>query len=188
MLANKTAAKIRGFRLLLHIAILWYNYLMKKEALNHPFAPIYDKDSRILILGTFPSVKSRANEFYYGHPQNRFWQLLAVVFRADIPQNIEEKKAFLLEHNIALWDVLASCEIVGSADSSISAPVVNDLTSILKNGKIEAIYTNGKKAKELYDKYIYPKIKIKAQALASTSPANRRFSMAELITEWEKIK
>ena len=140
--------------------------------IKHTIAPIYDKNSRILILGSFPSVKSREQQFFYGHKQNRFWKVLAGILGYEVPQTIEEKKEMLLANHIAVWDVIQSCEIEGSSDASIHEVIPNDLSEILATADIRAIYTNGGKAFELYDKYIYPVNGIKAQKLPSTSPAN----------------
>ena len=159
-----------------------------KNHVQHEFAPIYDEYSQILILGTLPSVKSRENHFYYGHPQNRFWKLLAYLTQAQIPETIEQKKSFLLEHHIAVWDVIRSCEIEGSSDASIRDVVPNDLSEILKIADIQTIYTNGGKAYELYCKYIYPANGIKAHKLPSTSPANAGYSLDRLKEAWAEIK
>ena len=158
-----------------------------KNHVQHEFAPIYDEYSQILILGTLPSVKSRENHFYYGHPQNRFWKLLAYLTQAQIPETIEQKKSFLLEHHIAVWDVIKSCEIEGSSDASIRDVIPNDLSEILATADIRAIYTNGGKAFELYDKYIYPVNGIKEQKLPSTSPANAGYSLERLKEAWMEI-
>lgn len=152
--------------------------------IQHPIEPIFDKESKILILGSFPSVKSREAGFFYGHPQNRFWKVLAAVFDADVPTTIEEKKAFLLENHIAVWDVIKSCDIEGSSDSSIRNVVPNDLSLILDSADIRHIYVNGKKAEELYKKYIYPDSGRKAICLPSTSPANAAWNLEKLIKEW----
>lgn len=160
---------------------------MKKQSLEHPFAPIYNENTKILILGTFPSVKSRENAFYYGHTQNRFWQVLSEVFQAPLPQTTEEKTAFLLQHHVGVWDVLASCEIKGSADSTIAAPIPNDIIPLLNDAPIEKIYTNGKKAFVLYEKYILPNSGVNAIALPSTSPANASYSLEKLIQAWIQI-
>ncbi|MEE0775732.1 MAG: DNA-deoxyinosine glycosylase [Bacillota bacterium] len=160
---------------------------MKQESIQHPFAPIYDKHSKILILGTFPSVKSREVSFYYGHPQNRFWKVLSQLTGETLPQSIEEKRAFLLRHGIALWDVLASCEIKGSSDSSIRYPIPNDLSLLLEQANIQKIFTNGKKAQQLYEKYLEPNTNIKAHCLPSTSPANRKYHLEDLLREWKII-
>lgn len=123
---------------------------------RHPFAPVYDENSKILILGTFPSVKSRENEFYYGHPQNRFWKVLAAVFKDEVPASIDEKIQFLHQHHIALWDVIATCEITGSADASITNATPNDIADLLTKAPILKICCNGTKAWELFQKYIQP--------------------------------
>ena len=154
----------------------------------HEFGPAYDKNSRILILGSFPSVKSREVGFYYGHPKNRFWKLLAALYQEKEPEGIPEKKAFLAKHHIALWDVIESCDITGSSDSSIRNAVVNDIGSILKDSKIQKIYANGKKAEGLYQKYVQPATGIEIIGLPSTSPANAAFSMERLMQEWKGIK
>ena len=125
-----------------------------KSQIKHPFPPLYDKGSKVLILGSFPSVKSRENNFFYGHPQNRFWKVISAVLGEKLPESIEEKKQLLLSHNIALWDSIASCDIKGSSDASISNVVPNDLSEIFDNADIAAIFCNGKKAFELYRKYI----------------------------------
>ena len=136
--------------------------------LTHPIEPIYDKNSKILILGSFPSVKSREEGFFYGHPQNRFWKVIAEIFGNNLPNEkfklstIEEKKQFLLENNIAVWDVIKSCDIEGSSDSSIKNVVPNDLSIILEVADIEKIIVNGKKAEQLYKKYIYTQINVEA--------------------------
>ncbi|MCH5192086.1 MAG: DNA-deoxyinosine glycosylase [Oscillospiraceae bacterium] len=154
----------------------------------HPIAPVFDSQSKILILGSFPSVKSREYGFFYGHPQNRFWRVTAEIFGCKVPESIEEKRAFLLENHIALWDVIASCEIVGSSDSSIKDVTPNNISRILAVSPIERIFTNGKKAFELYNKYILPEIGVEAQCLPSTSPANAAWSFEKLVIEWGKIK
>ncbi len=155
--------------------------------IQHPINPIYDKNSKILILGSFPSVKSREAGFFYGHPQNRFWKVTAAVFDAEVPKTIEEKKEFLLKNHIAVWDVIHSCDIVGSSDSSIKNVVANDLNVILKSADICQIYVNGKKAEELYNKYIFPQIQREAICLPSTSPANAAWSVDRLTEVWKCI-
>lgn len=155
-------------------------------SLIHEFDPVFNKDSKILILGTFPSVKSREQGFYYGHPRNRFWKVLAAIYNEDVPSTIDDKKAFLLRNNVAIWDVIHSCEIVGSSDSSIKNVVPNDLSKILDNSNIEQIFTNGKKADELYNKYIYPYTKLDTICLPSTSPANASWNFDKLVDVWGK--
>ncbi len=151
---------------------------------THPFPPLWDTQSRLLILGTFPSVQSRAQSFYYGHPQNRFWRVLSAVYQAPLPNTIEEKKNFLYAHHIALWDVLKSCSIQGSRDATIRQPVANDLSSLLLCAPIEAIFTNGKKAASLYSRYCMPATGRPAIVLPSTSPANAVYSLEALVTQW----
>lgn len=155
---------------------------------EHTFAPIYNENSKILILGTFPSVKSRENYFYYGHPQNRFWKVISAITESELPTTIEEKKKLLIDNNIAVWDVIASCDIVGSSDSSITNVVPNDITGILENSNITKIYVNGGKAYQLYNRYILKKIGIEAIKLPSTSPANARSRLENLIEAWQIIK
>lgn len=150
----------------------------------HPIKPLYNKDSKILIMGSFPSVKSREQMFFYGHPQNRFWRVISAVFEAPIPQTIEEKRELLLSNNIALWDVIASCDIVGSSDSSIKNVVANDLSIILNEAQIERIFVNGQTAFKYYNKYIKNTIGREAQVLPSTSPANAAWSLDKLIAQW----
>ena len=154
----------------------------------HPFAPLYDENSRVLILGSFPSVKSREQMFFYGHPQNRFWKVLAAVFESEVPKSIEEKRAFLLKHGVALWDTIASCDITGSSDSSIKNVVPNDLTPILSGAKIERVYVNGKTSEKYYNKYIRDKIGREAVCLPSTSPANAAWSVERLVEAWRVIR
>ena len=155
--------------------------------LVHPFPPVYDAKSEILILGSFPSVKSRENMFYYGHPQNRFWRVLAAVYKSDVPQSIDEKVRFLLEHHIALWDVIAECDIAGSSDSSIKNVVPAELSVILDHALIRTIYANGAKAYDLYQKYTYPVTGRDIRKLPSTSPANAVFQMERLLGAWQEI-
>ncbi|MBR3081462.1 MAG: DNA-deoxyinosine glycosylase [Clostridiales bacterium] len=154
----------------------------------HPIDPVFDKDSKVLILGSFPSVRSREAGFFYGHPQNRFWKVTAGVFGDEVPQTTEEKKAFLLRNHIALWDVIGSCDIDGSSDASIRNVTVNDIGLILKTADIRAIFLNGKKAFSLYQKYMYPEIRREGICLPSTSPANAMWSVEKLTSEWERIR
>ena len=158
------------------------------EHVRHEFEPIYNANSKILILGTLPSVKSREQNFYYGHPQNRFWKVLARICETEkVPESIEEKKIFLLEHQIAVWDVIAECDIIGSSDSSIKNVVPTDLNIILKNAPIQQIYGNGGKAYTLYQKYSYPKIQREMVKLPSTSPANAAWQIERLTESWRQI-
>ena len=156
--------------------------------ISHPIPPVWNKNSRVLILGSFPSVKSRENCFFYGHRQNRFWKVLAAVFDLPVPETIEEKKQLLLENNMALWDVIASCDITGSADSSIRNVKPNDILPIIMKSEITAVFVNGNTAAKLYEKYLFPKTKIKATVLPSTSPANARFTLEMLAEKWSVIK
>ncbi len=156
---------------------------------THPIAPVYNENSQILILGSFPSVKSREEGFFYGHPQNRFWKVLAAIYEVNVPQTIPEKRAFLLENKIAVWDVIQSCDIVGSSDSSIRNVVPNDLYIILQHTSVEKIFVNGKKAQQLYEKYILPVINQEAIYLPSTSPANAAWKLERLVEVWgQEIK
>lgn len=155
---------------------------------EHTIGYLFDKNSKILILGSFPSVASREQGFFYGHKQNRFWKVLSNVLSQKTPETIDEKREFLLNNNIALWDVIASCEITGSSDSSIKNVVPNNIDIILKNADIHAVFTNGRTSFKLYNKYIYPKTGISPVYLPSTSPANAAFSLEKLCEQWQKIK
>jgi len=165
---------------------------MKNNTVIHPIAPVYDGDSEILILGSFPSVKSRENGFFYGHPQNRFWRVLALVYEAEkyphsVPSDNDSKREFLINHKIALWDVIAGCEIEGSSDTSIKNAVPNDITPILETGRIRKIFLNGKTAEKLYKKYIGKTVVTEAVYLPSTSPANAAWTVEKLALEWKKL-
>ena len=153
----------------------------------HPIPPVFDENSRVLILGSFPSVKSREQGFFYGHPQNRFWKVTAALFAEDAPQSVEEKRSFLLRNRIAVWDVIGSCDIVGSSDASIRNVTANDLSVILNAADIRAIFVNGKTAYAYYQKYTEPKIGRPAICLPSTSPANAAWSVERLIEAWKEI-
>lgn len=157
------------------------------ERIAHTFSPVYDSDSQILILGSFPSVKSRELSFYYGHPRNRFWKLLSELLQEPLPLSIEEKKFFLLSHHIALWDVIESCEIKGSSDSSIKNVIPNDILSLTQKAPIKHIYANGSKAYSLYEKYCKKDISLPITKLPSTSPANAAFPIERLKKEWSYI-
>ena len=154
--------------------------------LTHPVKPIFDKNSKTLMLGTFPSVKSMEVCFFYGHPQNRFWRVMARICNSKTPESIEEKTNLILSNNFALWDVIHSCEIEGSSDSSIKNVVPNDIGIILKETQVDRIFVNGKKAESLYKKYIEKNIGIKAIYLPSTSPANASWSEDKLAEFWKK--
>ena len=158
------------------------------SVLQHPFGPLYCEKSRVLILGSFPSVKSREQNFFYGQPQNRFWKVIASIFDADVPETIEAKKALILENGLALWDSIASCEITGSSDASIRNVKTNDISIILDSCRIERIYCNGRKSYDLYRKYIEPETGREAQCLPSTSPANAVWTLDKLIAAWQAIR
>lgn len=154
----------------------------------HELQPVYEKDSEILILGSIPSIKSREIGFYYSHPQNRFWKILAILFDESLPITIDEKLLFLRKHKIALWDVLASCNINQSSDASIKNIKVNNIKKLVQNSNIKNIYTTGKKAYEIYQKKIFPTTGIKAIYLPSSSAANATYNLDKLIKEYSIIK
>lgn len=156
--------------------------------LEHTIAPVWNADSSVLILGSFPSVKSREQGFFYGHPQNRFWRVMAQVFEDGIPESREAKTAFLLRHRVALWDVVASCRITGSADSSIRDVTVNDVSSILRGARIEQIFVHGNTAAVCYRRYLQPLIGREAHLLPSTSPANAAWSAERLAEAWRVVR
>ncbi|MGN0351719.1 MAG: DNA-deoxyinosine glycosylase [Roseburia sp.] len=157
---------------------------MEYTHVTHTFEPVYDQNSKILVLGSFPSVKSREQQFYYGHPQNRFWKVIAGCFSQEVPTTIEEKKRFLLEQGIALWDVIAECDIAGSSDSSIRNVVPNEMNRILKEADIQAIFANGDKAYQLFLKYCRKEGQPPVYKLPSTSPANAAFRLEKLKEIW----
>lgn len=161
--------------------------MAQAQQIVHPIPPLYDADSSILILGSFPSVKSREAMFFYGHPQNRFWPLLARLFDEPVPQTIPERRALALRHHVALWDSIHSCTITGSSDSSIRDVVPNDLSVILDHSRVERIFCNGATSYNLYMKYIYPVTGVAATKLPSTSPANAAFSADRLAESWRVI-
>lgn len=154
---------------------------------NHNIPPVWNEKSRILILGSFPSVKSRSDKFFYAHPQNRFWLVIAAITESPLPKSVEEKKEMLLKNNIALWDVIRSCNITGSADSSIKNVVPNDIAKLILNSNITAVFANGTTAYNLYKKYCADTIGIEAIKLPSTSPANAAFSFERLADEWKIV-
>lgn len=161
---------------------------MEIERVAHDFPPVYDEHSRVLLLGTMPSPKSRENGFYYGHPRNRFWKVVSDVCGEMCPETREEKIAFALRNRIAVWDVLAGCDIRGAEDSSIRNPEPNDMDVILKAAPIQAVFATGTKAAQLYRRYCYPKTGIPARCLPSTSPANCRVSYEELYRAYSVIR
>lgn len=156
--------------------------------LDHTIPPLYDENSEILILGSFPSVLSRETGFFYGNSQNRFWRVVSHVFGCEVPRTIEDKKGFLLANRIALWDVIASCEISGSADSSITNAVPNDIRVILDSADIRKIFVNGSTAAKLYKRHILPITGREATGLPSTSPANASWSFEKLCAAWAAIR
>ncbi len=158
---------------------------MEPVRLTHMIDPVYDEDSEFLLLGSFPSVKSREQEFFYGHPQNRFWKIMSALFGEDAGETKASRKAFLLRHHIAVWDVIQACTITGSSDSSIRDVTVTDLRPILENSRVgDRIFVNGGKAHSLYMKYTYPALGIPAVKLPSSSPANAAWSLDRLIQAW----
>lgn len=157
------------------------------QHIKHTFEPVYDENSRILILGSLPSVKSREQGFYYGHPRNRFWKVISVLLNCDEPITIEEKKQMLLSHYIAVWDVIDNCDIIGSSDSSIRNVEAADILGLLQKTNINRIYANGKTAEKLYNKYVAGKTQVQIIPLPSTSPANAAFSIERLAGVWRVI-
>ena len=155
---------------------------------THPIPPFYDESSRILILGSFPSVKSREMQFFYGHPRNRFWKVVSSVFEDRFPETVPERRAFLARHHIAVWDVIYSCEISGSSDASIRSVIPSDLTPILTAAPIRSIYVNGRTAEAMYRRCTEPVTGRKAVCLPSTSPANAAWSPERLIEAWSVIR
>ena len=168
----------------------------------HPIPPVFNFDSRILILGSFPSVRSRQELFFYGHPRNRFWQVLSCIFCGEgpdlvardsaageglVPETVEQRRRFLLAHGVALWDVVASCTVSGSSDSSIAEVVPNDIRPILSAAPISRIYTNGQKAHQLYKRHLLPRTGRPAICLPSTSPANASCSLERLVAAWRCV-
>ena len=158
------------------------------QHVEHGFGPVYDKESRILILGSFPSVKSREQAFYYGHPQNRFWKVLAALADTEVPQTIEEKKGWLHLHRIAVYDVIEECDIEGSSDSSIRNVTPADIRTIIAESNISHIFTNGKLAGKFYRRYQAKTCDLPTTELPSTSPANAAYSLDKLIAAWQDIK
>ena len=157
---------------------------MEREKQTHPIPPLFDANSRVLILGSFPSVKSREAMFFYGHPQNRFWRVLADIFNEAPPETIAEKKSLALRRGVALWDVIAQCEIVGSSDASITNVAANDLSVILNAADIRAIFCNGNTSYTYYNKYCRVRTLREAAPLPSTSPANARWTREKLAETW----
>ena len=152
----------------------------------HTFGPLYNEISGILILGSIPSPASREVGFYYGHPRNRFWQMLAELYGMPLPESIEEKKALVLSHGLALWDVIEECDIIGASDSSVKNAVPTDIPSLLGKTQIQTILCNGALSKKIYDQYQLPRTGIPAQKMPSTSPANAAWSLERLKEEWRR--
>lgn len=160
---------------------------MDRERISHTFAPVFDSRSKVLILGTMPSPKSRENGFYYSHPQNRFWKVMAQLLQEEIPETAAEKKSMMLRHGIALWDVLAQCDIKGADDNSIQNPVANDIKGLIEQTGIKAVFTTGATAARLYEKLVLEKTGVPAKRLLSTSPANCRFSVEMLVEDYRAV-
>ena len=158
------------------------------ERVTHEFQPVFNRDSRVLILGTFPSVKSRQQQFYYGHPQNRFWRVTAALLKNEVPITIEEMKKMLLDGLIAIWDVIDTCDIEGSSDSSIRNVKANDIGGLLAQTSIRAVFANGDKACQLYRKYCMEQVGREIIRLPSTSPANAAWTLEKLIQAWSVIR
>lgn len=156
--------------------------------IQHPFQPVWDKACRILILGSFPSIQSREHRFYYGHPQNRFWKLIAALTNSDIPQTIEAKKDLLLQNHIALYDVIASCRTESSSDQELQDIVPVDLSAIWPQMRIQKVFANGAKAGKLYQQYLQEQTQQPIHILPSTSPANAAYSLERLIDCWTPIR
>ena len=160
---------------------------MEYENIIHPIPPFYDENSKVLILGSFPSIKTRESGFFYGHKQNRFWTLMSELFHEKKPDSVEEKKALLKKHRLALWDSIHSCDIVGSSDSSIKNAVPNDFSEILNTADIKHIFTNGKQSHSVYSRYCLPNTGIEDICLPSTSPANAAWTLEKLVQAWSVI-
>ena len=158
-----------------------------KETVRHTIAPVYDSHSRILILGTMPSPKSREAGFYYGHPQNRFWRVLSQVLQQPLPETLSEKRELLLNNRIALWDVLAECRIQGASDASIADAVPSDIPGILREAPIHSVFTTGAAAEKLYRRLIYPLTGVDCIRLPSTSPANCAVRLEQLVETYRQL-
>lgn len=161
---------------------------MDTQNITHPFPPLYNELSETLILGSFPSVKSREAMFFYGHPQNRFWRVVADIFGESLPRTTIEKKELILRNRLALWDSIHSCTVTGSSDSSVKDVVPNDISAVINGSRIDRIFCNGTLSYKMYMKYIFPSVGISAVKLPSTSPANAAYSLDKLISEWKVIK
>ncbi|MCR8968405.1 DNA-deoxyinosine glycosylase [Facklamia sp. 7083-14-GEN3] len=157
------------------------------QTIKHPLQPLYNEDSQILILGSFPSVKTRQYGFFYGHPQNRFWPLMGNLFKVELSTNIEERRNFLLKHRISVYDSIYQCDIVGSSDASIKNVIPSDLKVIFDKASIQQVFCNGATSYKYYQKYHAKETGIKGIKLPSTSPANARFRLDDLALEWKEI-
>lgn len=160
---------------------------MEAKQVCHPLPPVYDQNSRVLFLGTMPSPKSRETGFYYAHPRNRFWTVLARILEEPVPAGTAQRREFCLRHHIALWDVLASCVISGASDGSIREPKANPVEKILQFAPVEAVFTTGRKAYDLYNRFCLPRTGKKAFLLPSTSPANCACTLMELEQAYRAI-
>jgi len=158
------------------------------ETISHQIAPVYDEQSRVLVLGTMPSPLSREVGFYYGNPRNRFWPVLAALWDEQIPENTEARRAFCLRHHVALWDVLARCTITGASDASIQDPVPNDVGRILAAAPIARVFCTGGTATRLYRRLIEPAVGVPCVGLPSTSPANARMRLPGLIEAYAPVR
>lgn len=159
---------------------------MNYQHIVHPIPPLFNGESQILILGSLPSVKSREAGFFYGHPQNRFWKMISMIYQEPLPQTIEEKRMLILRHRLALWDTIYSCDIIGSSDSSIRNVTPTDLSDILRNSEIHKVICNGKTSGKYYERYQMQEIGIRPIILPSTSPANAAYSLERLAAIWQQ--
>lgn len=157
------------------------------ETIVHPLKPLYNEESKILILGSFPSIKTREYGFFYGHPQNRFWPIMEELFNTKLSTDIDERREFILKNKIAMYDSIFQCDIIGSSDASIQNVIPSDLSEIFAKAKIEKVYCNGATSHKYYKKYHEKKYGIKAVALPSSSPANARYRIEDLVRVWSQI-
>ncbi len=160
---------------------------METTTVTHPFAPIYNSSSQILILGSIPSVRSRENNFFYGHPQNRFWKVLSALLNCETPETVEQKTQMLLDNHIAIWDTVAKCDISGSSDASIKNVVPTDISPIISGANIRAVFTNGATSQKYFNRFQAKALNIQAIVLPSTSPANASKNLEKLIEAWKVI-
>lgn len=157
------------------------------QTIIHPLKPLFGADSRILILGSFPSVKTREYGFFYGHPRNRFWPIMEALFHEELTREIADRRDFLLKHRIAVYDSIAQCDIIGSSDASIQKVIPSDLSEVFQHGSIRQVFCNGAASQKYYKKYHEKLYAIPAIQLPSTSPANAGYSMDDLLAEWKQI-